>query len=107
MDEILKALMEFLKEASPMVWNALVRQVYAQAVGYIVGAVLALTVSIALWLSGPRFAEAVCDDGAKYHLRAFALGIFLISVGLSVSAWMRFYNPDYYAIQIILEALGR
>ena len=107
MDEILKALMEFLKEASPMVWNALVRQVHAEAVEYMVWAVVSLIAGTSLWVISVKFAEAADDESVEWICR-IVVGIILFAfVALVICGAKRFYNPDYYAIRLILEALGR
>ena len=107
MDEILKALMEFLKEASPVAWNALVRQVYATAVLHVFWAGVATGGGVILWKIAPRFGEYMDDKGARHFTTGVAVVLFFISLIFVSMAGMKFYNPDYYAIRIILDALGR
>jgi len=94
MDEILKALMEFLKEASPVAWNALVRQVYATAVLHVFWAGVATGGGVILWKNSTRFEESVGDKDARHFPMGVAVILFFLSLLFASMAGMRFYNPD-------------
>ena len=107
MDEILRALIEFLKEASPLVWGALIRQIYSSAIAQIFWAVIALVCGGMSWRNAARFSKAWGDREAVYWLKGLAILLLLASLGLVISGVMMIYNPSYYAIRHILDVLGR
>jgi hypothetical protein len=112
-DEILKKLIEFLQQASPLVWASLVRQVYAIAFSQIAWSVAVLVLCFAAWKFS-NFCEKQQENDdyndddwstAKWVLRSLSALALLIPFGLVVSAIMRIYNPDYYAIWLILAQI--
>ncbi len=107
-DEILKELVEFLQQVSPLVWTSFVRQVYAIAFSQIAWAVAILVICFIMW----RFSN-FCEKWQKtddyyadeWVLRILSIFMPFISFGLIVSAVMRIYNPDYYAVMLILHQI--
>lgn len=112
-DEILKKLIEFLQQASPLVWASLVRQVYAIAFSQIAWAVALIALCFGAWKFS-HFCEKQqktddYNDGewgfTKWAFRVCALLGALVPFGLLVSAAMMIFNPDYYAIGLILAQI--
>jgi uncharacterized membrane protein YidH (DUF202 family) len=113
MDQVLQELVEFVKTASPVIWEALYRQVYVIAASRLLWAIgLAVLIYGAL-----RFAKTAWawheEDGGFADYNQLAYVCYVISVvlgtaafGLVVSAFMRLANPNYYAINLILYKLG-
>ena len=113
MDQVLQELVDFLKAASPVVWEALYRQVYVIAMSKILWAIgLAFPIFGALSLAKKAWAWHEEDDGfSDYNELAYwcygvSVAFGVVIFGLIVSALMRIANPNYYAINLILEKLG-
>lgn len=111
MDELLRELIEFLKNASPMVWETLHRQVYVQAAQYAFWLVLFGAAVIPCVVLVRKFLELREEDEWGDHELPIALGLMgcalfgILAAFCLVSAVSRLINPDYYAIQIILNSL--
>lgn len=115
MNEVLAELVLFLKEASPLVWSALVKQVYIEASAKIAWAVGFLIVSLLIFkLVQYKKAEydKEYDDGKFLTDCEWAWGYAgvalagVLSFDHFVSAAMWFANPEFYAIRFLLEKLG-
>jgi len=112
-DEVPKKLIEFLQQASPLVWEALVRQVYAIAFSHIAWGIAWLVACFGMWKFAD-FCEKQADEynednrkwlGTKWVFRVLCFLVFFILFSLFVSASMRIFNPDYYAINLILSQI--
>ena len=113
MDQVLQELVDFLKAASPVVWEALYRQVYVIALSKIIWAFgLAFLIFGAMKLSKKAWEWHEEDNGfgdynqLAYFCYGFRVIVGVVSFGLVVSAIMRIANPNYYAINLILQKLG-
>ena len=112
-EEILKNLIEFLQKASPMIWDTFMRQVYADAFSYIAWSLVFFSAMFGLLkFSGYAEKQQVEDmyssgewEATTFWSRIVAFIMFLFSFGFFVSACMRFYNPSYYAIQLIVAQI--
>ena len=112
-DEVLKKLIEFLQQASPLVWEALVRQVYAIAFSQIAWAVGVGVSIFAMWKFSNYAEKQQTEDEyneeewkqTKLFFRVGAVLFMFIPFGLIVSASMKIYNPAYYAINLILSQI--
>ena len=95
MTELLQQLIDFIKSASPIVWEALVRQVYVEAVSYAAWAVLT-TIVVFIWIRLAKWAKKEKKKANKnvYNEWGTAEGFFwvaavvfvLISFGLFVTS---------------------
>lgn len=120
MDELLRELIEFVQQASPMIWETLVRQVYVQAMQSAVWSVfwlllVGVSVKALAWFNRrDHDGDLVMVD--EYGTNAeHALGVVFSIFTALVASVLFFYcvvdfvsrlaNPDYYAIQLILEQL--
>jgi len=115
-DDVLRELIEFLKDASPLVWNALIKQVYVEASGNLAWAIVLLIAAIVLYKLGKLSKQKSKGDEEHYPSPEWAIicGLFwvssasaaMFSFGLLVSAVQRFINPEFYAIRFILWNIG-
>lgn len=112
MNEVLSELVAFLKEASPLVWSALIKQVYIEAsanIAWAVGLVVVCVLLAKLGNYGRKIYEE--DDMSDWEIGqwfAYAGSAIsgLVAFGLFVSALMHFANPEFYAIRYIISTLG-
>lgn len=115
MNEVLQELVAFLKEASPLVWSALIEQVYIEASAKIAWAVAFLVIAVVCY-KVVKWQKSVYDkewDDGKFLTDCpwawLYAGVGLsgaLSFGHFVSAAMWFANPEFYAIRFLLEKLG-
>ena len=112
MDKILQELdnlIAFVKEASPILWQILCKQVYVEAAQDLLGAIVFSTISVILlrWAARIRSKKDIID----WEFCCVGCYIFsMLSGGIAfiafVSAISRIINPEYYAIHIGLD-LGK
>ncbi len=111
-DDVLSKLIAFLENASPMVWQTLLRQVRADAIAGLFWAGFLLGVSFGLWRL-TRYALAMARDrnedtgwmlGAMFGFMGVVISA-LASVGNLVTAFKYLYNPEFYAIQYIISQI--
>jgi hypothetical protein len=108
MDTLLTQLIDFIKSASPLIWEAFTKQVYAEALSKLTGALLALTLSIVAIIIGNKVHHAKCNEefvGLEYFIWLVSVVFAIMFIALLSTVAMRFYNPNFYAIQMILEQL--
>ncbi len=104
MDETLKLLVEFVRTASPVIWEAVYRQVYVQMFNNFMGIVFFSAVYICLL----KFARWVgkededSDDATTIKVIGTLLYI-LVLIMFIVGIVNRLLNPDYHAIKILLR----
>jgi hypothetical protein len=112
MNETFAELVSFLKEVSPLVWSALIKQVYIKASANIAWSIGLLVVCVMLAKLGnygrKQYAEDEYSDWEQGMWFAYlGSGIFgAISFFLFVSALMHFANPEFYAFRFILSNIG-
>jgi hypothetical protein len=108
---IITELIEFLKTASPVVWQSLIKQVYSEAVSQLAWA-LALGGScfglVKLFIHGNKqYKEDNYSEWEKWRWVSLVGSVLagFISFGLIVGAVQWFINPEFYAIRFLLEKL--
>lgn len=102
-----------IQEVAPYAWEIAMRQVYAEAIGYVLIPSLFLVVaSVALKWSLNKYKKSDRDytsDGDDVRIGA-SIGVGIVSVGfaipLTAKLVMVLINPDYYAILKIVEMAG-
>lgn len=113
MDELAYVLIEFIREGSPVVMAVLMRQVYVEVVSNFVWAgVLAAAYFILLRFGiycRSRSGEEYLSDWeigmiVSYILAAIVGLIFPVAINEAVS---RLVNPEFYAIQLLLQGFTR
>ena len=110
-EEILRKLVEFIENASPVIWAAASRQVAVNAIRTILAAIVFLVATLVL----ARLA-AYCNK--RYHederesedwnvgrWTSITLGLvfFVIFLILAIGVIGPLVNPDYYAIQVLIN----
>lgn len=101
-DTVLQQLIDFIQNASPVVWDALIRQAYANAyVDLFWGALLGLFVPIVLIIIAIKFN----DINEIYYF--LSLVSFIAGCILATCGFKELYNPTYYAIMMILAQLPK
>ena len=107
LDKLLRELIEFVKNASPVIWAALVKQVYVVALQHAIWIIVPIT-SLIVFFSR-QIKEAVEDDNTgelTFYVWIFRIVALIVMIGLASAAIARVINPDFYAIQLILDSLG-
>jgi hypothetical protein len=119
-DQALQKLIEFLQNASPLVWHVLVKQVYVEAIAMFAWAigliVLCIVFAKVTKYCGKKFAEEKAKD--RYDSNEFEYGMSegfcvtgsvlsgVIAFGCLVTAIQYLVNPEFYAIRYIIESLA-
>lgn len=116
MDIILEELIELVKNASPIIWDALYRQVFVEGLSYLIWAVFLIFVAVgfvrlAKWsaLKAKKIKSYLTNDFEIITMFAYAFSVIsgFASFSLFVTAIKWFSNPSYYAIKILLSTLGQ
>lgn len=110
MEQVLQELIEFVKSASPLVWETLYRQVYVEALGvflWVIGLVVAIVtlIRLAKW-SKQQEDEDTDWEGFDITLYVASALIGVFAFGLLISVVKYIANPNYYAIKLILENIN-
>jgi hypothetical protein len=109
-DDVLRKLIDFLQEASPLVWNILLKQVYVDAAGSVAWSVALLVIAFVLYKAGKYGKENATGHNLSGEMGLAAwIGCTIAgasSFGLLVDAIQRFANPEFYAIKYILSIIA-
>jgi hypothetical protein len=98
-------LIEFLKNASPAIWQVLIKQVYIEASEKLFWGILFGVVAFILFKIANS--DRVFDDPENNVFLYAGSGLCLfIALVFLVSSVMWFINPDFYAIRFILQSLS-
>ena len=109
-NELLHELATFLREASPVVWEAARRQVLSETIGGFIWGLLWLGCAVGCGFLARWLWWKWHDRSKDYELEILgfclvvAVGAFflLIALTLSMGAFGRIINPDFYAIKALL-----
>jgi len=109
MDRVLIELVEFVKNAAPAVWAIAVRQVYVRAWMNLAVSIVALVLFIVssvytkkLWLETKDLYYSEKEPLLAITV-SLAIVTFLIFIFCGLASIPYFINPQYYAIQVLLE----
>lgn len=113
MTELLQQLVEFIKDASPYVWNLLIKQEYINAYANLIWTgillilcIIGVIIGIKMWKLGD---EEKDDDSSWYgaSLTSFVISVITGVIGLVIltPAVKILLNPEYYAIIHIIGKL--
>lgn len=111
MNEAIQKLIEFLQSASPVVWAALIRQVYVESAGKFIWSLGLLVLCYVLFRAGKwAYSQYQEDEFSMYDIATWTFFIFsgavgIAAFGLLVSGIMWLLNPQFYAIRFILSSL--
>ena len=103
MTELLQQLIDLLKGASPLVWAAYMKQVYVYAGQQAAWAVLLLILILFIVKAGDFCKKFEEDLEWFFYFGAVLLGV--LSFMLITRAVGSVINPEYYAIQNIINQL--
>ena len=109
MTEIVRELIEFIKNASPQLWAILIRQAYTEATAKAIWAIALLAAcyaSVRLARHFAKLAEGDSDWGqimVVTYISAFICGVVAFSMLIGSIMW--FINPEFYAIRFILQSI--
>jgi hypothetical protein len=105
-DTILQKLIDFIQQASPVIWGAYYRQVYVDAGTLIVCGVVSLISAIFFIKKGGQWIKKNdCQfNGYEMWYAVGALALF-IAVIFFVIGGRQLSNPIYYAIQNIIATI--
>jgi len=111
MEETLMKLIEYLETMAPAIWNAAVSQAYISGVQYIVVAMLLLGLTpVLIHFSRKRQAISHADrddeDWAIICLCGIAaIATAVTAVVLLVNGTSALFNPEWKAINILIESI--
>jgi len=100
-DAVLEVLAERFGTTVGMLWEVMLRQQVVHGVGYAIGAIMCLTVLIICIVVFKRSCDG-CESIADILSGLIGIGAAGLLIPLTINAIGRFYNPVYYAIEMIL-----
>ena len=108
MDEMLLKLIEMIEKASPAVWDIVNRQVYADAFEKFVWAMILLASSLAFFkLSTLAHRNSDSFEWTVVTTILYVLSgiLFLTFLDSVVDITKMLYNPQFYAIQYLINSV--
>jgi hypothetical protein len=108
MDEAIAKFIEFVSTASPLVWAALIKQVYVEVFSMVAWGVGFAVIAFYLYRFGKKKQEEDDSDNEPIIVIAYIIvaACGLAAFGKLVSAIKWSINPEFYAIHLLLEKLG-
>ena len=103
MDVLLQQLIETLNKTAPVVWEIAVRQVYVNAWVSVFWAVMLV---ILIFVANVLFKKNYSGAGDAVLVRALSFLLGALALFLLTDAFMKFANPQYYAIDLILHGIN-
>lgn len=105
MDNLLRELIEAIKNLAPEVWAIYVRQNSVYIFSDIFWSIACFIGALYLWKKGMFIRERDDYDDEMIAWLFWALAICLLLIGLICTCYaiMRAINPEYYAIQMLLH----
>ena len=99
MNEQIVKLLEFIQSTSPVIWNALVRQVYSDALTSVGWGVLLIAACYIMF----KMIEKINEDLYRFLFYIIIFVFFSVSAMLFTTAIQKFVNPTFYALQLIFK----
>ena len=101
--ETLEEIVKRLMEVSPAIWATLIKQVYSDAFFLLLAGIIPCPIAykLAVWARD----NIENEDVIALFVGLTALGLIVMSIGFTFSGLQRFINPEFYAINYILQAL--
>lgn len=111
MNELAYELIEFIREGSPAIWSVLMRQVYAVVISQAIMAVATTVLCVALARFG-GYSVKRSKENSDWEMGAilgYAFSVMAggIALALTNGVVMRLANPEFYAIQFVIQGLGQ
>ena len=111
MEGKLNEVIEYIRNLAPAVWAILMKQVYSNAIVNAIASAIFIVTTIA-FLQSIRFCikkqEKDSYSGWEMGILFLAMGVFItsiISLVTLVSAFQYLFNPEFYAIQQIIQTI--
>jgi purine-cytosine permease-like protein len=105
MTQILQQLIDAVKQTAPVIWEAYYRQIYVGAFGFFLAALVVAVLGIMIVSAINKTKGKSNEDDVSGAGKFIGWFIFAIVVLLTGCALARLYNPNYYAIKLILSSL--
>lgn len=105
MNEAIQELIQMLQDVAPKIWEVFMRQVMVNTIMY---AIIFLLVSAGLILY-IKYMQSIWesqDTEDKIYLTSGVIVFLLVWVPLVVAIVGRTYNPEYYAIMLLINGGG-
>lgn len=116
MEKAILELIEAIKALAPEVWSILIKQVYVDSASYLAWGVVVGLVSSYIWRVNVKLSiapddeyESDKDDRTWRASLCGALGTIgtLLTVGLFITGLGKLANPEFHAINYLLDRLGQ
>jgi len=108
MEETIKELIELLQSASPIIWQALLKQAHNEAAMLLIWSVI-LTPVVALsaiWsIKFTKENDPIPEILAGAWIMTAILATILIQIVMA--AYLRLSNPEFYALKYFLDGLAQ
>jgi len=109
-EELISELVEFVRTASPLIWQAFYKQVYIEAISNTAIGIVLLIITVILWVwffkERKKFIESVyARDEDYWFIAGTGFLSTVITVAVLITVLTRFLNPNYYAIMKIIELI--
>jgi len=113
MDTLVIELIGTVKNLSPMIWELLMKQVYANVVTQLLWAMIMIVASIIIFKKFIPYAQRMYKKGGAYSTWDMGItfawmgggALFITGFIVLTGALQGLYNPEYYAIQNLLSSL--
>jgi hypothetical protein len=113
MEQLALQIMDFIKDTSPIVWQAIIRQVYVDAFGRMAWAIITSVLFVSCLYVGRALARTMQNDrwdDTDYDLLfavtcIIAIVSFLITIYNAIVSMQMIANPTYYALDIVKDLL--
>lgn len=100
----MNSLGEAISTAAPEAWRIMIKQQYVEGLGFIIGIIACIIISIVTWkLGGDRYKKA---ETTRDFLRFVSVIAFMLIWIFMFQAVAHFINPEYYAILSIAKMAG-
>lgn len=106
MEETLLQLVELLKDASPVVWQILIKQVYVDAIANLLWATTLIFAAFRMYKPAAKKWGEEEDNPESLILWLFSGICALAGMVCLTDAVTHFLNPEFYAIQYILSKIS-
>ena len=106
MDEIVRELLNLLKEVSPAVYESLYKQAFVDGFNYVLWSVVFLVAaSVCLYWFRKGMNKWGWEEEAMFFLGLGFVLSFVMFVLLSTAGVSRFVNPDFYVIRFLIRSI--
>jgi len=122
MDEVINELIEFLKNASPFVWQTLVKQVYVEQYTkllWVIFFIVVVAICLGVYKKADNNKKLIIEKEGTPHwtpdtetqdtIRGVSLfvaaGCSVAAFAISTTIFACLMNPEFYAIRYVIESI--